>query len=180
MRHPCLVLIFIVIGLFACKKIKTERPPCLEEAVIIPIDTSYLSTPLVIPTHLIEEKLNQVVGQVLREDPDFEHINADGEKEGVKMKITRLPPLLKHLSLPDTAFLYVRSEIPFTQINAAIQAHLTGRTFEVSGRKINIRTAQIWGCGANLMLQLHVTGFKLKPGIFGPKKLRYNPMLSQP
>ena len=360
MRDPCIVLIFLILGLFACKKIKTERPPCSEEAAVIPIDTSYMSTPQVIPTHLIEVKLNRVVRKVLREDPDFEHVNEDGEKEGLKMKVTRLgeitvhwknnvaryqaplkvliekqivskkvmpvlenlalktafslrlvfettldlgtdwqlipktrfvsfvwlsevkalgglidikkmverridksmpdilhkmddtirtgihidrvmarvwkkiqkpllinrttplvwlkihpiqfemgkittqhgnlmvqgrlsattetilgdtpvyevltrlPTLLKHNSLPDTAYLYIRSEIPFTQINAAIQENLTGKTFAVSGRSINIKSAQIWGCGSNLMLQLHITG-GVKGDVYFQGKPVYDP-----
>lgn len=360
MRHPYLVLIFLVIGLFACKKIKTERPPCSDADVLIPIDTSYLSTPLIIPTHLIEDKLNLVIGRVLREDPDFEHINADGEKEGLKMKITRLgaikvhwknnvaqyqaplqvlierqiisknvlpvleklalktafslrlvfettldlgtdwqlipktrfvsfewlsevkalgglidikkmmerriyksmpdvlrnmddtirngihidrvmrrvwkkiqrpllinrnaplvwlkihpiqfemgkittingnlmvqgrlsattetilgdtpvytvltrlPPLIKHPILPDTAFLYIRTEIPYDQINTVINENLDGKTFPVSGRRIKIKSAKIWGCGANLFLQLQVTG-GIKGDVYFQGKPVYEP-----
>lgn len=361
MRHPYLVLIFLVIGLFACKKIKTERPPCSDADVLIPIDTSYLSTPLIIPTHLIEDKLNLVIGRVLREDPDFEHINADGEKEGLKMKITRLgaikvhwknnvaqyqaplqvlierqiisknvlpvleklalktafslrlvfettldlgidwqlkpktrfvsfewlsevkalgglidlkkmverrifksmpevlrnmddtirtrihidqvmervwkkiqrpllikrneplvwlkinpiqfemgkittkdgnlmvqgrlsattetmlgdtpvytvltrlPPLIKHPILPDTAFLYIRTEIPYDQINTVINENLDGKTFSVSGRRIKIKTAKIWGCGANLFLQLKISG-GVKGDVYFQGKPVYNPI----
>ncbi len=360
MRHPCLVLIFLIIGLIACKKIKTERPPCSDAEVFIPIDTSYLSTPLIIPTHLIEDKLNQVIGKVLREDPDFEHLNADGEKEGLKMKISRLgaikvhwknnvaryqaplqvliekqiissnvmpalenlalktafslrlifettldlgtdwqlkpktrfvsfewlsevkalgglidikkiverriyktmpdvlrnmddtirngihidrvmrrvwkkiqrpllinrnaplvwlkihpiqfemgkittkngnlmvqgrlsattetilgdtpvytvlnrlPPLIKHPTLPDTAFLYIRTEIPYDQINTVLNENLIGKTFPVSGRRIKIKSAKIWGCGDNLFLQLLVTG-GVKGDVYFQGKPVYEP-----
>ncbi len=90
MQHYALVLLFPVVALFACKKINTVRPPCEEQYVTIPQDTSYLSTPLVIPTQLIEDKLNSIMGQVVKQDDDFENLNKEGKKDKIKLKITRL------------------------------------------------------------------------------------------
>lgn len=86
-RYLCLLFLP---GLLFCKKIKNNRPECLVEYLGIPQDTSFLSTPLLIPTQLIEDKLNQVIRRDLLSDDDFDSINADGKKDKLKLKITRL------------------------------------------------------------------------------------------
>ncbi len=77
-------------GHFSCHNIKTERPPCEDQYVDIPKDTSYLSTPVVIPIHLIEEKLNESVKENILDDDDFYNPNKKGKKDKLKLKITRL------------------------------------------------------------------------------------------
>lgn len=58
--------------------------------VVIPQDTSYLSTPLVIPTRIIEEKLNRCIGRQILNDQDFDNLNFEGKKDKLKLKVTRL------------------------------------------------------------------------------------------
>ncbi len=83
-------LILLAICFFACKKISTVRPPCNAETVAVPRDTSYLSTPLVIPTRIIEEKLNSSIGKYILNDVDFDNLNVEGKKDKLKLKVTRL------------------------------------------------------------------------------------------
>ena len=90
MQHHFLALFLLAAGCFACKKIATERPPCDAETVIISQDTSYLSTPLVIPTRLIEDKLNRSIGRYILNDDDFDNLNIEGKKDKIKLKVTRL------------------------------------------------------------------------------------------
>ncbi|TAK46605.1 MAG: DUF4403 family protein [Saprospiraceae bacterium] len=85
-----LVSVFLAFVFFACKEIDTERPPCDAENVTIPHDTSFLSTPLVIPTRLIEDKLNRSMGQYILHDDDFDNLNIEGKKDKLKLKVTRL------------------------------------------------------------------------------------------
>lgn len=90
MRYYFPAFIFLFVGLFACKKIKTARPLCEEQYVTIPQDTSYVSTPLVISTQLIEDKLNSTLADVVKHDDDFDNLNKEGKKDKIKLKITRL------------------------------------------------------------------------------------------
>lgn len=80
----------LICGVLACKKINNPKPPCDAQELAIPQDTSFLSTPLVIPTQLIEDKLNQAIGEKIIEDDDFENPNQAGKKDKLKLKITRL------------------------------------------------------------------------------------------
>lgn len=90
MKLCILALSLLPICFFACKKITTVRPPCDTETVAIPQDTSYLSTPLVIPTQIIEEKLNNSIGKYIINDIDFDNLNIEGKKDKLKLKVTRL------------------------------------------------------------------------------------------
>jgi hypothetical protein len=88
--------IFIVcwaITILACKKLDTVRPPCDAQPVSIWQDTSFLSTPLVIPTHLIAEKLNHAVRHDLITDNDFDNRSKGGKKNNTTMTVTRLGPI---------------------------------------------------------------------------------------
>lgn len=96
MQHTIPVLLILVAGLFACKKINTSRPLCEEQYVSIPQDTSYLSTPLVIPVQLIEDKLNSTLGLIVKNDTDFENLDKEGKKDKMKLKITRLGDIQVH------------------------------------------------------------------------------------
>ena len=96
MQHAVLALLFLVSGFSACKKINAVRPPCETEEVVIPQDTSYLSTPLIIPTRLIEEKLNRAIGRDIVNDDDFGSISDEGKKDQLKLKITRLTDIKVH------------------------------------------------------------------------------------
>lgn len=90
MNRFLFALILLSSSFVACKKINTPRPPCAGQEVNIPQDTSFLSTPLVIPTKLIEDKLNQAIGQNIINDDDFDNFNKAGKKDKMKLKITRL------------------------------------------------------------------------------------------
>lgn len=90
MRYYFLVFILLFIGFSACKRINAPRPPCKGEYLEIQQDTSYLSTPLVIPTRLIEEKLNRAIGEDIVDDDDFENINKKGKRDKLKLKVSRL------------------------------------------------------------------------------------------
>ena len=50
------------------------------------------------------------------------------------------------------------SQIPYTDINAVIAEKLKGKGFDISGHRLNIKSAEIWGCGPNLVLHLRVGG----------------------
>ncbi len=69
-----------------------------------------------------------------------------------------LPPLVKRSVLPNDAYFYLLSEIPFTDINAVLGQRLIGEVFEVSGREIKVKKVEIFGCGLNLVLHLSVGG----------------------
>ncbi len=93
MQHVYFMLTVLAIGLLACNNIDTARPPCeAQEAVVtIPQDTSFVSTPLVIPTQLIEDKINRAIKQDLLTDDDFNNRRKkDGKKDKLKLKVTRL------------------------------------------------------------------------------------------
>ena len=344
MPRKIALLFLLGSSLLTCKKIDTPRPPCDAQEIAIPQDTSFLSTPLVIPMQLIEDKLNQAIGQKIIEDDDFENPNREGKKDKLKLKITRLgniqvvwkdnvaryqapllvliqrqivsknvlptskslalktefslrlafettvdigedwqlqpstklvafewlspvkafgglidvkkmverrlnrqlpqildnvdstirakvrlervvtrvwknlqkpmiinrkghlvwlkinpiqfelgtittepgnllvqcrlsattetilgdhpdftvdsilPPLIKRQTLPNATYLYVLSQIPYTDINAVIAEKLKGKGFDISGHRLNIKSAEIWGCGPNLVLHLRVGG----------------------
>ena len=81
MQHPFLSLILLAVCCFGCKKIATQRPPCDTETITIPRDTLFLSTPLVIPTRIIEEKLNRSIGRYILNDDDFDNLNMEGKIE---------------------------------------------------------------------------------------------------
>ena len=85
MQPYSIVLLLLAGSFLACGKPGSVRPPCDAQYVDIPQDTSYLSTPLVIPTQLIEDKLNKLIALEMRDD--FEHGNKDGNDDNVKLKI---------------------------------------------------------------------------------------------
>lgn len=96
MQHYFFLVPCLVAGLFSCQKSHTVRLPCVAQYSAIPQDTSFLSTPLVIPTQLIEAKINRAIGQDILNDNDFENIKKDGKKDKMKMKITRLGDIQVH------------------------------------------------------------------------------------
>ena len=89
-RYRAFVLLLLCFAHFACHDTQTERAPCEDQYVDIPKDTSYLSTPVVIPIHLIEEKLNESVQEDILGDDDFGNRNKKGTKDKLILKITRL------------------------------------------------------------------------------------------
>ncbi len=90
MRYYFVGFILLTVGLFACKKIKPVPLPCNTQDIVIPQDTSFLSTPLVIPTQLIEDKLNQAIQKDILNDEDFDNLNKKGKKDKLKLKVIRL------------------------------------------------------------------------------------------
>lgn len=96
MQRFILALFFLASGLLACQKNKAAPPRCDEQYVSIPQDTSYLSTPLVIPTQLIEDKINSTLGQVIKNDQDFDNLDKEGKKDKTKIKVTRLGDVQIH------------------------------------------------------------------------------------
>lgn len=88
MKHTFLAV--LAVSFFACKKLETARPPCDSEPIVIRQDTSFLSTPLVIPTHLIAEKLNRAIRQNLVDDADFDSKKKGGKRPNLKLKVSRL------------------------------------------------------------------------------------------
>jgi Domain of unknown function (DUF4403) len=65
-------------------------PDCVPQILAIRHDTSFLSTPLVIPTQLIEDKLNRAFRQDIMNDDDFDDKKEDGVGDKLKMKVSRL------------------------------------------------------------------------------------------
>jgi hypothetical protein len=94
MHYHTLILFFLILSLWACKKINAVRPPCEAQYVELTQDTSYLSTPLVIPTKLIEEKLNNSIGYELLDNdkPSKGKYQADD----MKFKVSRLGDIQVH------------------------------------------------------------------------------------
>ena len=74
----------------SCDNIHTVRPPCQDQSVVIATDTSFLSTPLVISTRLIEHKLNSAIQQDILSDEDFGNRNSKGKRDKLKLKVQRL------------------------------------------------------------------------------------------
>ncbi len=85
-------IIIAIIGLCACKNKApvTTVPFCEPQVLTMRHDTSFLSTPLVIPTQLIEDKLNRAFRQNVMHDDDFDNNKKDSVGDKLKMKITRL------------------------------------------------------------------------------------------
>lgn len=96
MRSNSFVFLFLIISLFACKKINTTRPPCEAQYVALSQDTSYLSTPLVIPTRLIEEKLNNSIKLNLLDDSDTKRPPRKRRNENMYLKVSRLGDIQVH------------------------------------------------------------------------------------
>ncbi|MFN0034276.1 MAG: DUF4403 family protein [Saprospiraceae bacterium] len=90
MQRYFLFLVASAFSILACNNISTSRMPCQAEAIVIPQDTSYLSTPLVIPTQLIEDKLNRAIKEDILDDDDFDNKNKKGKSDKLKMKVTRI------------------------------------------------------------------------------------------
>jgi hypothetical protein len=92
MRKYLFFVFYLFFGLISCKNKApiTARPDCEVQAMVLPQDTSYLSTPLVIPTQLIEDKLNRAFRQDIVNDDDFDNQKEGGGADKLKMKVTRL------------------------------------------------------------------------------------------
>ena len=69
-----------------------------------------------------------------------------------------LPPLIIRKSLPDTAQVHLLAEIPFDDLNDLLRSQFVGNTFEVKGKKLHIRKAEVSGCGSDMVLALTVKG----------------------
>lgn len=69
-----------------------------------------------------------------------------------------LPPLRKYAKLPNEAYIYLLSEIPYTAVNKLINEKIAGKEFDLEGHKIRIKTAEVWGCGGQMVLHLSVRG----------------------
>ncbi len=94
---------------------------------------------------MIQGRLSATTETLLGEDP-------------VHTTDSTLPPLVKRKKLPDEAYIYMLSEIPFSDINEIIGRKLAGKTFDLPGHKIKVKNAEVWGCGPNLMIHLAVQG----------------------
>lgn len=69
-----------------------------------------------------------------------------------------LPPLIKRRSLPDNAYIYMRSEIPFFDINEIISRNLVGKEFSKSGNTIVLKAVEVSSCPPDLVVHLQVQG----------------------
>jgi len=96
MHYYSLILFFLILSLWACKKINATRPPCEAQYVELTQDTSYLSTPLVIPTRLIEEKLNNSIRLNLLDDNDTKRPPRKRRNENMYLKVSRLGDIQVH------------------------------------------------------------------------------------
>lgn len=90
MKKSLFAAAILLAALFSCQKINTARPNCDPSPVVIRQDTSFLSTPLVIPARLIEDKINRAIREDFINDEDFDNLNRFGKKDRLKMKVTRL------------------------------------------------------------------------------------------
>jgi hypothetical protein len=69
-----------------------------------------------------------------------------------------LPPLVKRSELPNEAYAHLLAEVPFTDLNEILNRRLAGKVFKVKGRRVKVGSAEISGCGTNLVLHLTVRG----------------------
>jgi hypothetical protein len=69
-----------------------------------------------------------------------------------------LPPLIKRRSLPDNAYVYMRSEIPFFDINEIVSRNLVGKEFSKSGHTIVLKAVEVSSCPPDLVVHLQVQG----------------------
>ena len=77
--------------LAACAKVGPPRPDCMAQDPVISVDTSHLSTPLIIPVQLIEDKMNRAINQELIKDESFDNPSKKtGKKDRLKVKVSRL------------------------------------------------------------------------------------------
>lgn len=92
MRNFVLILASLL-ALFATACQRTRIAPAYEPChmqVDIPQDTSFLSTPLVIPTHLIEDKINTAIKKDFIKDDNFDNISKKtGKRDRLKMLVSR-------------------------------------------------------------------------------------------
>lgn len=86
-------LFWLIMLVHSCKKIKTTRPDCTGSMIALPVDTSFVSTPLVIASSLIVDRVNAVIKQNFYHDDDFDNINRKGKKDNLKLDIKRLRPI---------------------------------------------------------------------------------------
>lgn len=87
--------VFILAFLFQLNRNPSPSPASEVCPMVVaeqaPEDTSYLSTPLVIPTQLIEDKINTAIRQDLINDNDFDNdLKKSGHRDHVKMQVRRL------------------------------------------------------------------------------------------
>jgi Domain of unknown function (DUF4403) len=79
------VFSFLFLGLCSCKQKENVVPPCNGVMTEIQQDTSYLSTPIIIPVQLIEDKLNRALKRdIMNEESPMWKKNA---RPGSKLKI---------------------------------------------------------------------------------------------
>jgi Domain of unknown function (DUF4403) len=88
MKYCFMFILLSISAFFACTEVKKPRLPCEMVEIPIPLDTSYLSTPVVIPLRLIEKKLNRMIKK------DIPNHFADENEDKLKLKITRLGDIL--------------------------------------------------------------------------------------
>jgi Domain of unknown function (DUF4403) len=69
-----------------------------------------------------------------------------------------LPPLVKRQSLPDNAYIYMRSEIPFSDINEIVSRKLVGKTFTHLGQHIVLNKVEVSSCPPDLVVHLGIQG----------------------
>jgi hypothetical protein len=89
-----------------------------------------------------------------------------------------LPPLIKRPSLPNETYLYVVSVLPYEDIDAVLDQQLKGKSFDISGHHIRIKSAEVWGCGPSLMLHLAVRD-AVKGDIYFKGTPQYDPVNQQ-
>jgi Domain of unknown function (DUF4403) len=84
-----------------------------------------------------------------------------------------LPLLVKRSKLPNDAYLYMLSEIPISDISDIVHHKLGGKTFEILGRQLKVKQADLCGCGSNLVLHLNLSG-DMKGDIYLQGKPHYD------
>lgn len=69
-----------------------------------------------------------------------------------------LPPLQRVKSLPDTAYIHLIAELPYSDLNEVLADQLAGKTFNIKGQKVKVREANVFGCGDQLVARLRTRG----------------------
>jgi Domain of unknown function (DUF4403) len=85
-----------------------------------------------------------------------------------------LPPLVIRPTLPNEAYAYLLAEIPYEDLNDILSRKLKGKLFNVAGHRVKIESAEVWGCGTNLVLHLTVRG-RVQGDIYFQGTPRYEP-----
>lgn len=71
---------------------------------------------------------------------------------------TVLPPLQRVAALPDSAYIHLMAEIPYSDLNKVLDDQLAGKTFDVQGQRIRVRDAALFGCGDQLVAHVRTAG----------------------